>query len=100
MLQIVRTLTVALGAIVLAASTATAQTADKFYEGKTIRIICALGTGGDYDSYARLASRHLGKHIPGNPSIVVQNMPGASGVVAANHLANVAPNASVRVLTT
>lgn len=62
-----------------------------FYEGKTIRIVCALGTGGGYDSYARLASRHLGKHIPGNPTIVVQNMPGAGGIVAANHIYNVAP---------
>ena len=91
MLQVVRNLAVALGALVLATSAATAQTADKFFEGKTIRIICALGTGGDYDNYARLASRFLGKHIPGNPAIVVQNMPGAGGVVAANHLANVAP---------
>jgi tripartite-type tricarboxylate transporter receptor subunit TctC len=70
---------------------ATAQPADKFYEGKTIRIVVALGTGGDYDAYARLAGRWLGKHIPGHPTIVVQNMPGAGGLLAANHLANVAP---------
>jgi len=76
---------------VVAASTAVSQPADKFYEGKTIRIVVALGTGGDYDNYARLTSRWLGKHIPGNPTIVVQNMPGAGGLLAANHLANVAP---------
>jgi tripartite-type tricarboxylate transporter receptor subunit TctC len=67
-----------------------AQPADKFYEGKTIRIIVALGTGGDYDNYARLVSRWLGKHIPGSPTVVVQNMPGAGGLVAANYLHNVA----------
>src|SRR5689334_11155791 len=81
----------ALSAGVIGTSAAMAQPADKFYEGKTIRIIVALGTGGDYDNYARLASRWLGKHIPGNPTIVVQNMPGAGGLLAANHLANVAP---------
>jgi tripartite-type tricarboxylate transporter receptor subunit TctC len=78
-------------AFVLATAPALAQSADKFYEGKTIRIVVALGTGGDYDNYARLAGRFLGRHIPGNPTIVVQNMPGAGGIVAANHLANVAP---------
>ncbi len=78
-------------ATTLATSAAFAQSGDKFYEGKTIRIIVALGTGGDYDNYARIAGRHLGKYIPGSPTIIVQNMPGAGGLLAANHLANVAP---------
>jgi tripartite-type tricarboxylate transporter receptor subunit TctC len=68
-----------------------AQPADQFFQGKTIRIIVALGTGGDYDAYARLAGRWLGKHLPGSPSVVVQNMPGAGGIIAANHVYNVAP---------
>jgi tripartite-type tricarboxylate transporter receptor subunit TctC len=76
---------------VLGSASAVGQPADKFYEGKTIRIVVALGTGGDYDNYARMAGRYLGKYIPGNPTIVVQNMPGAGGLLAANHLANVAP---------
>ncbi len=76
---------------ILPTPAAVAQPADKFYEGKTIRIIVALGTGGDYDNYARIAGRYLGKYIPGNPTVVVQNMPGAGGLLAANHLANVAP---------
>ncbi|HEX2512496.1 MAG TPA: hypothetical protein VHK44_07860, partial [Xanthobacteraceae bacterium] len=80
-----------LWATALATSAAFAQSGDKFYEGKTIRIIVALGTGGDYDNYARIAGRHLGKYIPGSPTIIVQNMPGAGGLLAANHLANVAP---------
>ena len=69
---------------------AQAQSQEHFYKGKTIRIICALGIGGDYDAYARLLSRNLGKHIPGNPSIIVENMPGAGGVIAANHVFRVA----------
>ena len=72
-------------------ATAPAVAQGNFYEGKTIRVIVAVATGGGYDNYARLAARHLGKHIPGNPTIVVQNMPGASGIVAANHIYNVAP---------
>ena len=76
---------------ILGSASAVGQTADKFYEGKTIRIVVALGTGGDYDNYARMAGRYLGKYIPGNPTIIVQNMPGAGGLLAANHLANVAP---------
>jgi tripartite-type tricarboxylate transporter receptor subunit TctC len=79
------------GMTVMGSASAVGQTADKFYEGKTIRIIVALGTGGDYDNYARIAGRYLGKYIPGHPTIVVQNMPGAGGLLAANHLANVAP---------
>lgn len=68
-----------------------AQTAESFFEGKTMRIVVALGTGGDYDNYARLAGRWLGKHIAGSPTIVVQNMPGAGGLTAANYVHNVAP---------
>jgi tripartite-type tricarboxylate transporter receptor subunit TctC len=85
------TLIAAGAAFAFAIASAAAQPAEKFYEGKTIRIIVALGTGGDYDAYARLASRWLPRFIPGNPTIVVQNMPGAGGLLAANHLANVAP---------
>jgi tripartite-type tricarboxylate transporter receptor subunit TctC len=77
--------------VVALSAPASGQSADKFYEGKTIRIIVALGTGGDYDNYARLAGRWLGKHVPGSPSVVVQNMPGAGGLIAANYLYSVAP---------
>jgi tripartite-type tricarboxylate transporter receptor subunit TctC len=65
--------------------------ADDFYKGKTINIIVGFGPGGGYDIYARMLARHLGKHIPGNPNVVVQNMEGAGGVRAANHVYNVAP---------
>jgi tripartite-type tricarboxylate transporter receptor subunit TctC len=64
---------------------------DDFYRGKTITIIIPIGPGGAYDAYARILSRHLGKQIPGNPTIIARNMPGAGGVVASNYLHNVAP---------
>jgi tripartite-type tricarboxylate transporter receptor subunit TctC len=70
---------------------ATPVAADDFYKGKTINIIVGFGPGGGYDIYARMLARHLGKHIPGNPNVVVQDMEGAGGVRAANHVYNVAP---------
>jgi tripartite-type tricarboxylate transporter receptor subunit TctC len=57
-----------------------------FYKGKQIRIIVPSAPGGGFDLYARYVGRHLGRHIPGNPSIVVQNMPGAGGLAATNHV--------------
>ena len=72
------------------AGTASAQDGD-FYRGKTISIIIPIGPGGAYDAYARMLSRHLGRHIPGNPAIIARNMPGGGGVIASNHLYNVAP---------
>jgi tripartite-type tricarboxylate transporter receptor subunit TctC len=91
MLTVSRIIGTVAGALALAATSAIPALAQvNFYEGKTIRVVVALGTGGGYDGYARLLSRHLGKHLPGNPTIVVQNMPGAGGIIAANHVYNVA----------
>jgi len=67
---------------------ASAQT--PFYQGKTIRIIVGSTTGGGYDLWARLLAQHLGKYLPGNPGLIVQNMPGAGSMVAANHVYNLA----------
>jgi tripartite-type tricarboxylate transporter receptor subunit TctC len=67
---------------------ATAQT--PFYQGKTVRIIVGSTTGGGYDLWARLLAQHLGKYLPGNPGLIVQNMPGAGSLVAANHIYNLA----------
>jgi tripartite-type tricarboxylate transporter receptor subunit TctC len=61
---------------------------DEFYKGKTIRFIVGFAAGGGYDAYTRTVARHIGKHIPGNPSTVVENMEGAGSVLAANHLYN------------
>ncbi|MEA2993138.1 MAG: hypothetical protein QOD40_2058 [Alphaproteobacteria bacterium] len=62
-----------------------------FYEGNTINIIVGFGPGGGYDLYARLLAQHLGKHIPGHPTVIVQNMAGAGGVRAANYVYTAAP---------
>src|SRR6266849_1623022 len=63
----------------------------QFYKGKTVTIIVGTSPGGGYDLYGRLIARHIGKHIPGNPSVVVSNMPGAASNVAAAHIYSVAP---------
>src|SRR3989338_5288787 len=60
-------------------------TTHEFYKGKTIRIIVGFSAGGGYDAYSRLIARHMGKHISGNPAIVVDNMPGAASLISANH---------------
>src|SRR5262245_30724479 len=69
-----------------------AQT-DDFYRGKSIEVIVASAPAGGYDLYARLLARHMGRHLPGNPSFIVQNMPGAGGVRATQFLFNVARRA-------
>lgn len=75
----------------LAAGPAVAQPAADFYKGKTITVYVGLSAGGGYDTNARMVSRHIGKYLPGNPTVVVRNMPGAGGLVMTNHVANVAP---------
>ena len=69
-------------------SSASAQ--EPFYKGKTIRIVVGLSAGGGYDRAARLISRYMGKYIPGNPDMIVQNMPGAGAVIATNYVFGVA----------
>jgi hypothetical protein len=64
--------------------------AQDFYRGKTVKIIVGSSSGGGYDAYARLLARHMPKYIPGEPTMVVLNMPGADGIIAANHIDNLA----------
>jgi len=59
---------------------------DSFYNGKTIKVVVGFSAGGGYDTYARLIARHMTRHIPGNPTIVVENMTGAGSLISANHL--------------
>jgi tripartite-type tricarboxylate transporter receptor subunit TctC len=68
-----------------------AVAAEDFYQGKTLEIVVPTGVGGSIDTFSRLAGRHIGRHLPGNPSILVQNRPGAGGLAAANYLYNRAP---------
>jgi tripartite-type tricarboxylate transporter receptor subunit TctC len=70
---------------------AQAQSVADFYRGKTITLTVGYSAGGGYDTYARILARHMGRHIPGNPTIVVQNAPGAGSMRAANTIYNVAP---------
>ena len=63
-----------------------------FYKGKQIRVIVRTTSGTDYDAYSRLLARYMGKHIPGNPSMIVVNMTGGGGIIAANYMAEVAPH--------
>jgi tripartite-type tricarboxylate transporter receptor subunit TctC len=74
-----------------AAGGAAGQDTDGFFKDRQMRFIIATATGGDYDLWGRVISRHLGDNIPGKPTFVPQNMPGAGGITAANHLFNVAP---------
>jgi len=62
----------------------------EYYRGKTVRIIVGLSAGGGFDIYARTMARHMGKHVPGNPAFIVDNMPGAGSMISANHVYKVA----------
>jgi tripartite-type tricarboxylate transporter receptor subunit TctC len=79
-----------LTALLLATTLTGTADAQDFYKDKTVKIIVSSTSGGGYDQYARMIARHMPKYLPGNPTMVVLNMPGASGVIAANHLFNVA----------
>jgi tripartite-type tricarboxylate transporter receptor subunit TctC len=83
------------GAMVIAAlgaiGVARADEVEDFYRGRTISIVVATSSGGAYDILARVLAQHLGRHLPGKPSLVVRNMPGGGGIAGANWLYNVAP---------
>jgi tripartite-type tricarboxylate transporter receptor subunit TctC len=64
--------------------------AQAYYQGKTLRIVVGLAPGGGFDTYARVIGRHIGRHIPGNPTVIVDNMTGAGGIVSMNYLYKVA----------
>lgn len=89
-IRVARIRSFAIIAAALSAGAGTAAAQGSFYEGKTITIVVSYAPGGGYDLYSRLLSRHLGAQVPGKPAVVVQNMPGAAGVVATNHVFNAA----------
>src|SRR5215217_3026664 len=78
-------------ALLAVPAAAHSQTVAEFYKGKTVNVYIGVGVGGEYDIQARLVARHIGKHIPGNPTVVPQNMTGAGGLRMINYLYNVAP---------
>jgi tripartite-type tricarboxylate transporter receptor subunit TctC len=67
-----------------------ADAQEPFYKDKTVRVVVGFSAGGGFDVYSRAISRHLGKHLPGNPTVIVENMTGAGSLVAANHIFKVA----------
>jgi len=73
------------------AQPSSAQTPEEFYRGKQVRFIVGTAAGQEYDLWARMIARHMRRHIPGNPTIIVENMPGAGHVIAANYLYDIAP---------
>ena len=77
-----------LGCLLLTTASAFGQT--PFFQGKTIRFVVGYQSGDSHDLWARAYARHMGKHIPGNPTFIVQNMTGAGSMIAANHIYNVA----------
>ena len=91
MLPLARMTMASLALLAAMQAPARADAVADFYKGKQVSLLVGYGTGGGYDVYARLVARHLGRYIPGNPAIVVQNMPGAGSLRAVNHLYNAAP---------
>jgi tripartite-type tricarboxylate transporter receptor subunit TctC len=84
---------------VVIAGSARAQTADDFFRGKTLTMVISTGVGGGYDLGGRLVARHLSKHLPGAPTVVPKNMPGAGHVRAANYMAVQAPRDGTTIAT-
>ena len=85
--------------IVASAAIVLAQGASDFYKGRTINLYIGYSPGGAYDLYARVIARHMGAHIPGNPTIVPQNMEGAGSLRLANYLYRVAPQDGTAMAT-
>jgi tripartite-type tricarboxylate transporter receptor subunit TctC len=86
-----KTSLLSLAILAVVATPACADSVADFYAGKQIRFIIRTGSATSYDSYSRLLARHIGRHIPGNPSIIAVNMPGGGGIRAATYVAKVAP---------
>jgi tripartite-type tricarboxylate transporter receptor subunit TctC len=82
-----------IGALAAVAAGGLAQTshADDFFRGKTVKIVIGSGPAGSYDNFGRLAARHFGRFVPGSPTFVVQNMPGAGSIQTANYIYNIGP---------
>jgi tripartite-type tricarboxylate transporter receptor subunit TctC len=83
--------TLAIASLTAMLSATTVARADEFYRGKQVTILVGFTSGGTYDASARLWARYLGRHLAGNPSVIVRNMPGSGSLVATNHLYNTAP---------
>ena len=92
-------LAVLAAAAIVVPGAARADAVADFYKGKTVTIVVPVAAGGVYSTFAQIFERHLRRHIPGEPNIVVQHMPGAGGVNGANHVYNVAPKDGTTIAT-
>ncbi len=86
-------------AVLTLTAPARAQTVEEFYRGRSITVLVGFTAGGGYDLYARLLGRHMGRHVPGNPTMVVQNMPGAGSMKATQYVYGVAPKDGLTLAT-
>ena len=91
MRKLLKACAAALPLMAVISAPAPAGPVEDFYQGKQIRFIISSATGGDYDQWSRLIARFLGKYVPGNPTIIPQNMPGGGQIIATNYLFNAAP---------
>lgn len=98
MLGVIRS--AAMAAAVLAGLAIPAMAQQEYYKGKELRIFVGYASGGGYDTYARVVAQHVGRHLPGNPAVVVQNMPGADGLALANHMGQKAPRDGTAIALT
>jgi tripartite-type tricarboxylate transporter receptor subunit TctC len=80
------------GTTLFSYANASEQEQAEFYDGRTVQLMIGYSAGGGYDAYGRTVARHLGKHIPGNPNVIVKNVPGAGSLVLMNQIANTLPN--------
>jgi tripartite-type tricarboxylate transporter receptor subunit TctC len=85
--------------VILFSTLAHSQDAASFYSGKTVRIVVGFSAGGGYDLYARLLARHFGRHVPGNPTVIVQNMPGSASLKSVQYLDAGAPADGTQITT-
>src|SRR5262245_29049850 len=89
--RLARSIAVSAALLATSATVARAQTAEQFYRGRQLSMIVFSIAGSTYDLYARLLARHMGSHIPGKPTFIVQNMQGAGGLKAIDYLYKIAP---------
>jgi tripartite-type tricarboxylate transporter receptor subunit TctC len=87
-------------ALLLAGESLVQAQSESWYEGKTIKVVVGFTSGGFYDRWSRLLARYVPKYLPGNPEMIVQNMPGAGGLIAANHVYNVAKSDGLTIAMT
>ena len=99
MMKLAHVAALALGGLLISPGAAGAQDVASFYRTQTIKLVVGSPPGGSYDLYARAIARHLGEHLPGQPAVIVQNMPGGGGYAAANNLFNTAPRDGTVIAT-